>query len=273
MSFSASPDYYNNDELFLADCTDSQDPSYLENTYSKSFIPLSPLTIKTCGALAFYMYQSLLLRLLYNRAKIISAAKEKAFFKWRYLEKKNLEEDGLGCSKLEKFVKGLENALARLLKKKIAKWDCNAKINALVRKFAIRSKRLEEAQNSQISQISRVVSKLQEKKEESQKKTELGLAKEKKYREMIEELGRNGITSNGNSNNGDRNKYQEIVRKLEIQNENLKDKLEIVENNVNVFIREMNGALKKTNGHLSDDDGVDDFPLKILRKKKVSLIR
>ena len=130
-------------------------------------------------------------------------------------------------------------------------------------KHAARNRRREEAHSAQLIQVNRVIGQLQIKQTETDKNIENIAAKGKKYREAIEEIGKTVSVSNGEVS-----KYQEVLRKLEIQNENLKDKLEVVENNLNGFIRDMSGVLENNNEDFSDDDGMDGFALKSMRKKR-----
>ena len=263
MSFSGSPNIYMDDELFLADCTSSQnDKSSNDNTYPASFINHSKRSSTNCNTLAYFMLKSLLLRLLYNRKKYITEAKGRALFRWKCLPPESPEQNE-AMSRISNMVFYLKSALALPMKRHLLRWAENSRTIALYSKYDARKHRREEAQSAQLIQINRVIGQLQIKQNENDKNIENCAAKEKKYRETIEEMGKSVSVGNGEIS-----KYQEIFRKLEIQNENLKDKLEAVENNVTGFIREMSGVLVNNNEDFSDDDGMDDFPLKSLRKKR-----
>ena len=66
-------------------------------------------------------------------------------------------------------------------------------------------------------------------------------------------------------------KHQEILRKLNIENENLKDLLEAAQQNAEVFIKDMLRVLEKGEDQSSDDEAIDDLRLKAIRKKKASI--
>ena len=94
-------------------------------------------------------------------------------------------------------------------------------------------------------------------------------AKEEKNKETLEV-----INKHAKANSIEINKNEDLLKKLEIENENLKDKLDVVENNICGFIKEMTMAFENDDTQINDDDdGTDDFNSKITRKKKLSLVR
>ena len=82
MSFSGSPNNFNDDELFLVGCDDSKvERNSSSGFYSSSFIQNSIKSNQNCGVLALYMLKSLISRLLYNRANYIQHIKHTKFIK------------------------------------------------------------------------------------------------------------------------------------------------------------------------------------------------
>ena len=109
---------------------------------------------------------------------------------------------------------------------------------------------------------------MQLKKIETEKNLKIFSVKEEKNKEILE-----GIQKSVKDNGVENYKNKEILKRLEYENENLKDKLEAVECNMYGIIKEMTYVLENDENHIHDDDGADDFNFKSARKKKINLIR
>jgi hypothetical protein len=267
MSFSESNNNFIDDELFLADCASSRIEKNSSGTvYSTSFMQRSIKHSSSGNLLAYHMLKALLLRLLYGRAKNIQRIKFKRFTAWRFM-KSECDEYSPEETKVYNMIANIKTALRRSVKKYFAAWARNSKFLAIDSKYLLRKSRKEETHISQLAQIHKALSQLQNKSNETEKNIDQLATKEKKYKEVLENIAKSQIF-----NNSEINKYLETLRKLELENENLKDKLEAVENNVTGFIKDMSGVLENDEDIFTDDDGRQDFQLKSTRKKKLSIV-
>ena len=76
--------------------------------------------------------------------------------------------------------------------------------------------------------------------------------RERQYKDTIDELAKVPL-----QDNSDINRYELLLRELEIENQTLKDKLQAVENNIGSFISDMSELIKneENNKEPCEDNG------------------
>lgn len=258
---------YTDDELFMGEGSSFRvEKSSNGSLYSGSFMQQSAKSSSNSNVLAYYMLKSLLLRLSFLRAKSLKLKKFRALTKWRYPPSSEFTYN-LSEKTLNSMVANLNSARKILIQKYFLSWKITSVLISTKSKFSSRKGRREEAHSAQVVQINRVLNQMQVKKTETEKFLDTTNEREKKLKETVDGLQK----TLGNSI--EIAKYHEIFKKLQIENENLKDRLEAVQNNVGIFIKEMNTVLVPEDEVYSDDDGVEDSHFKTMRKKKSSMIR
>lgn len=170
--------------------------------------------------------------------------------------------------KISAFCKNVRKVREFRAKRLFYDWNTKAKAKTALLKLETTKIRREAAHQSQLSQMNKMVSQLISKQSELEKQINSQLAREKKYKEAIAEL-----KSAAPEPKLEKSRNELLLRELERENQNLRDKIEAIENNVNSFIKEMSGLIEASDelGLLSDDDGMGDSPQKSLKKRAITL--
>lgn len=234
-----------------------------ESLYSVSFINHSQKSNSNSGLLAFYMLKFLLGRLLYSKGRYLKTLKFRALIRWKYFIPK-IQEHPIDELILKNSIKTLKKSLKLALKKSFIKWFQSAKILKMSSKFQHKKSKKQEIHNGQVMQMKRVLTQMHLKKAEAERELEHSVHNEKKIKEV-----------NGKSMKSIKRKKtgNEALRKVIQENEDLKDKLEVLHLSVNELVRDVSMVLKSEvkdrDGH-RNDDGLEESQLRTSRRKKLS---
>jgi hypothetical protein len=248
------------DELFMAD----PQPKPEESSVRISAFPYPTIIFyssnKKCKIIAYHMLKSILKRLYLKLSSNYYRIKLKSFLNWK-LFLPDPELFSVSEQKVFTMIANFSNVFSLLLKKSFSKWVYNHRTQNIISKYAYNKLRREEAHSVQITQMNKALTQVLNKETEIEKNIALIASREKVYKETIKELINNPV-----ENQQDIQKHEIFLKELELENQNLRDKLEAVENNVNVFIKEMGEVLENEEDLSvpSDDDGME---------KKIQFIR
>ena len=257
---------YTVDELFLADCTPSKfDVDDSASLYSASFMDRSHKNNSNCGILAFYMLKFLIGRLMYNKTRYLKQLKFRALVRWRYFVPV-VEEFHVNEVVVQKFLKVVLKYFKCIIKKRLMKWVEFTRFSAFSAKFLRRKIRRGEAHNGQVRQTKRVIAQIQMKKSETEREFESSLCNERKLKESQEKPSKLKSAS-------DSKKSRESLKKLMQENDDLKNTLEALSNNVSILLKEMGGVLGFDEQVLEQENGLEDSGLRTSRRKKLSGLR
>lgn len=260
------------DELFMADSSPSKPEESLSSIpHNQSFTNLFYCPNSKTRVVAYCMLRSLLKRVAYKHSAYIKFRKCKVFLRWRYSASiasvYPLTEQKLN-SMFSNFVAAVKSNLKRFL----FIWARKVRnpIHNLQSRHEYNKNRREEAHSSQLAQMNKALTQILNKQSELEKAITMIAAKEKGYKEAIEELNRPP-----QNDTIDLSRHEALLRELEGENQNLRDKLEAVENNVSGFIKEMSELLEndEDNSLPSDDDGLGDSQGRSTRKKRMNALR
>ncbi|CAG9328013.1 unnamed protein product [Blepharisma stoltei] len=279
------------DELFMAGSSSpskEQKPATPVETFQSSPFALST-TPKTklnkakqeefkrnTQTFAGHMLQSLIVQISRTLKKAKKGTLLGGFMKWKIRAnsayaaeklKKN-EIKGKIKNKIVLLINQYRNSRIFIKRKAFFDWALKSKAKSQLLKLETNKIRQEEAHQAKLAQMNRMVSQLISKQCELEKQINSQLAREKKYKEAITEL-----KAAVPEQKIEKSKNELVLRELERENQNLRDKLEVIENNVDGFIKEMSGLIEAGDemAMISDDDGMGDSPQKLIKKRAITL--
>ena len=257
------------DELFLADSSPSK-PAESSSTSNpaRSLSNLFYTGSSKSKTVAFHMLRTAVKKIVFKFSGFLKYKKLKFLIRWKYSRPSPAKYVSIE-TKLKAMILDLNSSYAIILKKSLNDWSRYNKTTAMLKKFEYNKNRREEAHHQQKSQMNKALTQILNKQAELEKNIAALTAKEKGYKEAIEELNRLPPQENIEIT-----RQEMLLKELENENQTLRDKLEAVENNVAGFIKEMSELLEEDERFApSDDDGLGDSQGKVIRKKRSNILR
>jgi hypothetical protein len=257
------------DELFLADSSPSKPAeSFSTSNPARSYSNLFYTGSSKSKTVAFHMLRTAVKKILLKSSSFNKFLKLKFLIRWKFSRPAPVMFVSIE-SKIKAMVLNFSAVIFISLKKSLHSWARVNKTFNLSKKHEFSKSRREEVHLQQKAQMNKALTQILNKQAELEKNIATLTAKEKGYKEAIEELNR--IPPQDNQENA---RLQVLLKELENENQMLRDKLEAVENNVAGFIKEMSELLEEDERFApSDDDGLGDSQGKVVRKKRSNLLR
>lgn len=258
------------DELFLADSSPSKPAE--SSSFSgqmKSYANLFCTSSSKSRTVAFHMIRNAVKKILFKFQTHLKYQKSKYLIRWKH-RRPSQHLYTLNDSKLKSLLYTLSSFHKQSLKKSISAWSTSTRLKSIQRKYDSNKARREDSHSQQKAQLNKALTQILNKQTELEKSISALAAKEKGYKEAIDELNRLPP-----QDNTELLRQEALLRELEAENQMLRDKLEAVENNVAGFIKEMSELLEGDEERFapSDDDGFGDSQGKVIRKKRSNILR
>ena len=258
------------DELFLADSSPSKPAE--SSSFSgqiKSFSNLFCTSSSKSRTVAFHMIRNAVKKILFKFQTLLKFQKARYLIRWKHSRPSQHLYDPHD-SKLKSLFYTLCSFRKFCLKKSISAWSTYNRLILIQKKHDLNKTRREDSHSQQKGQLNKALTQILNKQTELEKNISALAAKEKGYKEAIEELNRLPP-----QDNTELLRQEALLRELEAENHMLRDKLEAVENNVAGFIKEMSELLEGDEERFvpSDDDGFGDSQGKVIRKKRSNILK
>lgn len=258
------------DELFLADSSPNRpEESSSFSGQIKSYSNLFFTASSKSRTVAFHMIRNAVKKIIFKFQSVFKYQKAKYLIRWKYSRPAPIQYTSHE-SKIKSLIYTLKSFHKYQTKKSISQWLTKNTLQSIQKKFDSNKFRREESHSQQKAQLNKALTQILNKQSELEKNISTLVAKEKGYKEAIEELNRLP-----QQDNTELLRQESLLHELEAENQMLRDKLEAVENNVAGFIKEMSELLEGDDERFapSDDDGFGDSQGKVVRKKRSNILK